>query len=116
MPAPTRRTGLRAAILAAAFAAAAQAQGTIERPVEVRARLVGGATFTGKVTAWTLDGITGSFGEHAWLDLVAADLRRTFMQVMDRKDAAQWTRLGELLAAAAGGKQMSDDAFAQAKR
>lgn len=107
------------AILAAAFLAAvvrAHAQGVLDRPVEVRARLVSGGSFAGKLTAWTEDGITGSFGEHAWLDMVAADLRRLYVQVMDRRSAAQWLRLGELLGSAKDGAQLSADAFAQARR
>ena len=90
--------------------------GALERPIEIRARLVSGAAFVGKVSAWSKDGITGSFGNHAWTDLVTADMRRVYMQLMDRKNAEQWTSLGELLASARDGAQFADDAFAQAKR
>ena len=90
--------------------------GTLERPVEIRARLISGAAFVAKVTSWSMDGISGSFGTHAWSDLVAADMRRVFMQFMDRKSPEQWIRLGELLAGARDGVQFVDDAFAQAKR
>ena len=90
--------------------------GTLERPIEIRARLLSGAAFVGKVSAWSKNGITGSFGNHAWTDLVTADLRRVYVQLMDRKNAEQWTSLGELLASARDGTQFADDAFAQAKR
>lgn len=90
--------------------------GALDRPVEIRARLISGAAFVGKVSAWSMDGISGSFGNHAWTDLVAADMRRVYIQLMDRKNAEQWTHLGELLTSARDGTQFADDAFAQAKR
>lgn len=107
------------AILAASFAWAALpacAEVTLERPVEVRARLASGGNVAGRLTAWSADGITGSFGEHAWLELVAPDLRRLYVQLMDRRSSEQWMRLGELLGAAKGGAQLAADAFAQARR
>ncbi|MBM4098959.1 MAG: hypothetical protein FJ260_03260 [Planctomycetes bacterium] len=113
-----RRLAAMLAVLAALLAAPRPgfAQGTLERPVEVRARTVTGATFVGKLTAWTEDGFTGSFGDRRWSDLVAPDLRRVYAQVMDKASAAQWLRLGELLAAAKDGRKLADDAFGQAKR
>lgn len=101
---------------AAIAALPAAAQGTLERPVEVRARTVTGATFAGRLTSWTDDGFTGSFGDRLWSDLVAPDLRRVYAQVMDKSSATQWLRLGELLAAAKDGRKLADDAFGQAKR
>ena len=101
---------------AAIAALPAAAQGTLERPVEVRARTVTGATFVGKLTSWTEDGFTGSFGDRLWSDLVAPDLRRVYAQVMDKSSAAHWLRLGELLAAAKDGKKLADDALGQARR
>jgi hypothetical protein len=108
----------RAAILALAVAvpaAFAAAQGTPARPVEVRGRLATGASFTGKVERWDLQGITGAFGTRAWSDFVAADLRRIFTQLMDRKSAAQWLALAELLGGMPDGVKLAEDAYRQAK-
>ena len=107
---------LLAAIVAAFAAAGARAQGTLDRPIEIRARAVTGATFAGKLTSWTESGFDGSFGERQWADLVAPDLKRVFGQVMDRKRAAHWVLLGELLAAAKDGRKLSDEAFGQARK
>jgi hypothetical protein len=103
-------------MMAACLCLQAHSQGTLDRPVEVRGRLITGAAFAGKITSWTTDRFVGSFGEYGWSDLVAADLRRIYMQVMDRKSAPLWVNLGELLAGAKGGTQFADDAFGQAKR
>jgi len=105
-----------AAMVAVAFPRSAAAQGTLERPLEVRAKLVSGATFAGKAQSWTFDALTGTFGTHRWLELTGPDLRRVFTQLMDRKQGAHWLKLGELLAASNGGERFSTEAFAQAKR
>jgi len=116
MPVSAAHRLLLAAIVAASVAGAARAQGTLDRPIEVRARTVTGSTFAGKLTSWTESGFDGSFGERQWLDLVAPDLKRVFGQVMDRKRAAHWVLLGELLASAKDGRKLSDEAFGQARK
>jgi len=103
-------------MMAACLCWQAHSQGTLDRPVEVRGRLITGAAFAGKITSWTTDRFVGSFGEYGWSDLVAADLRRIYVQVMDRKSAPLWINLGELLTGVKGGTQFADDAFSQAKR
>ena len=117
----TMPAGYRAAVACAAIAAAAAAWAgddtrAPERPVEIRARTVSGTTFAGKVASWGASGIAGSFGERAWSDLPAAELRRVFMQLMDRDAFADWLLLGELLAASPDGGRWAEDAFVQAKR
>jgi len=106
-----------AAIVACALLGAADAADrTLARPIEVRAKLVSGATFSGQLRSWSDDAIEGSFGRHAWLDLVGPDVRRLYMQVMDKADASQWLRLGELLASSNGGERFAAEAFGQARR
>jgi hypothetical protein len=110
---------LAAAMVACASfgtAAAAPEDRTLARPIEVRAKLVSGATFSGQLRRWGEDGIEGSFGRHAWLDLVGPDIRRLYVQVMDKDDASQWLRLGELLASSSGGERFAAEAFGQARR
>lgn len=107
---------LVAAILAVATPASADGDRELARPIQVRGRLATGANFTGSLQAWGPEGLRGSFGSHRWDELVAADLKRIYQQVMDRRDAAQWLRLGELLLGVAGGERFADEAFAQAKR
>ena len=66
-----------AAIVACTLLGAADAADrTLARPIEVRGKLVSGATFSGQLRRWSDDGIEGSFGRHAWLDLVGPDVRR----------------------------------------
>jgi hypothetical protein len=105
-----------AAMLAVAGPRAARAQGALERPIEVRAKLVSGATFAGKVESWSFESLTGTFGTHAWLELRGADLKRVYSQLMDRTRADHWLRLGELLGASEGGEKLAGDAYAQARR
>jgi hypothetical protein len=116
MPAAIRAAVACAAIAAAAAAWAGDGTRTPERPVEIRARTVSGTTFAGTVTSWDAAGLAGSFGERAWADLPAAELRRVFMQLMERDAAADWLLLGELLAAAPDGARPGDDAFLHARR
>jgi hypothetical protein len=46
--------------------------------------------------------------------LVAPDIKRLFVQVMDRKSGVQWLCLAELLASAPDGTSLAEDAFKQA--
>ena len=118
MFAPRTSLRTRAAILALALAcpaAVAAAQGTPARPVEVRGRLVTGASFSGKVERWDLQGISGAFGTRAWGDFVANDVRRIFMQLMDKASAPQWMALGELLGGIPDGVKQAEDAYRSAK-
>lgn len=112
---------LRVAVLLAAIAAGTARSDdppprAPERPVEVRSRTASGTTFSGTVTSWDRDSVSGSFGERRWLELPSAEIRRLFLQLMDKSAAPDWLLLGELLASAEGAARQADDAFAQAKR
>ena len=111
---PTFAAAIAAALLAASSHAATG--GALERPIEIKARTSGGAAVTGRLTEWSADTITGSFGTRRWDELAAGDLKRVFGLVMDRKSPADWLALGENLLAAKDGGKLADDAFAQAKR
>jgi hypothetical protein len=116
MPAVLRIAILLAAIAAGAAAPDGSAPRTPERPVEVRSRTASGTTFSGTVTSWDRDALSGSFGERRWLELPPAEIRRVFLQLMDKSAAPDWLMLGELLASAEGAARQADDAFAQARR
>lgn len=88
---------------------------TLQRSVEVRARLLSGGTFAGKVDRWDGAALHGTFGSKRWAELVATDLKRVFLQLLDRKNGAQWLALGELLAASPDGAPLAEDAFKQAQ-
>lgn len=87
---------------------------TLARPVEIRAKLVTGGTFSGKVQGWDGTSLRGTFGQRAWTDLAPADLKRIFLQLMDRTNSAQWLALAELLASTPAGEPLSADVFRQA--
>lgn len=89
---------------------------TLARPVDVRARLLSGGTFAGKLECWDATSLHGSFGTRGWNQLVAADLRRIYAQVMTRTNGAQWLTLAELLASSSDGAPLAEDAFKQAKQ
>lgn len=118
MPA-ARRVCLAVAAIAAALVASrspAATGGALERPIEIKVKTAGGTMIAGKLTAWSGTEITGSFGSRRWDDLLAGEVKRVFGLVMDRKSAADWLVLGEVLLAAKDGGKLADDAFAQAKR
>lgn len=87
----------------------------LERPLRVRASLLSGGTFAGTLERWDGEALYGSFGRHAWHELKAADLKRLFTQVMDRRNGAHCLTLAELLASSPDGAAMAEDAFRQAR-
>ncbi len=87
---------------------------TLTRPVQIRGRLLSGGTFAGMLERWDGRAMFGSFGQRLWSELVATDIKRIFLQVMDRKSGAQWLCLAELLASAPDGTLLAEDALKQA--
>ncbi|MDG2424090.1 MAG: hypothetical protein P8M22_08935 [Phycisphaerales bacterium] len=73
-------------------------QRILEKPVMASIRLEGSkAPIRMKIERWDRSGIAGDGENHAWKDLEARSMRSTFRRIMDRKSAADFMLLGELL-------------------
>ncbi len=83
---------IQGAILAVALAA-----GDLDEPRHVRFRLADGVQVSGQMTAWDAGGFDGSFGRRLWTELMADDVWRLYVAVMDQSDASQWVDLGGAL-------------------
>lgn len=101
-------TIFRGAILAGGMLAVA---GPLPEAQFVRFELAAGQKVAGDMTSWTLEGFDGSFGHRSWSELVAHDIWRLYVTVMDQNNARQWVDLGGILLAAPGGESWARRAF-----
>lgn len=97
-------------------AAAVPAQGTLESPLSIRAKMADGRTVADTVRSWDADGFEGKEGRVLWADMVAADVNRTLRKLIDDRDAKQLVLLGRALFATGDGERMGDSVLRQAVR
>ena len=102
---------IQGAILAVALAA-----GDLDEPRHVRFRLADGVQVSGQMTAWDAGGFDGSFGRRLWTELMADDVWRLYVAVMDQSDASQWVDLGGALLLTPKGESWADRAFRRGLR
>ncbi len=70
----------------------------LEKPVAVLIRLKSSKdTIRMKIERWGRDGISGDVGNYLWDELEMKSMRTTFRRVMDRRSAADFMLIGELL-------------------
>lgn len=106
-------SAIRGAILAGLAMLAA---GILPEPWHVRFELADGVQVSGVMTAWDEHGFDGSFGRRLWEELIARDVWRLYLRVMDPDDANQWVDLGRVLLPLADGGQWAQRAFRRAER
>jgi hypothetical protein len=87
----------------------------LQSPRGVRFRLADGAPINGVLTAWSDEGLLGSFGYRRWADLRPTDARDLFMSLVDRRDPTAWVRLGAILLSTSGGAGLAEQAFRRAR-
>jgi hypothetical protein len=68
-----------------------------DTPVRISVQLVDGYRLSGDLTAWSNEGIDGSFGRHAWETIRHEDVWRMHRQLMDQADPLEWVRLGGVM-------------------
>lgn len=85
-------------------------------PRAVRFRLADGVAITGMLTAWSEEGMLGSFGYRRWTDLRPTDLSDLRSRLMDREDAGAWVALGRTLLGTPGGAGLAEQAFRKARQ
>jgi hypothetical protein len=70
---------------------------TPDRPVRVTVQLVNGHRLAGELSAWSDEGMEGSFGRHAWREIRHDDVWQVHRRVMDESDGCAWLRLGGVM-------------------
>jgi len=87
----------------------------LQTPRGVRLRLSDGVPITGVLTAWSDEGLLGSFGYRRWSDLRPTDARDLFLSLVERGDPTVWVRLGAILLTTRGGAGLAEQAFRRAR-
>ncbi|MFO0874450.1 MAG: hypothetical protein U0575_10820 [Phycisphaerales bacterium] len=87
----------------------------VAAPFVVRVRLADGVAITGTVTAWSRNGVVGSFGYRRWTDLRPADTAQLFQRLMNAEDAGDWVALGRVLLLSPGGAGLAETMFRRAR-
>jgi len=92
----------------------------IPDPREVSFRLRDGVRITGRMTAWSIDELDGSFGRRRWTDLHRDDAWKLFRWAMDDTSAQHWAELGRAALFIAldqpGASRSAEQAFRRAVR
>lgn len=106
------------ALVASVWAAGAlqAAQGTPERPVELRARTEDGKALQGTISEWDESSCTGSFGTVAWADLPAADVERVLRKLVDASRPERMVAMARILLSTIDGAARAEALLKQALR
>ena len=90
----------------------------LEKPLKVRLRTQSDGVLKGDLLTWDGEGFSGTFtpkpAQHRWVELIGADLARTYKLLMDQQSAGQWINLGKLLLIVPESTKAAETAFKSA--